>query len=226
MTRPEPRDALTSVATLIDPVRRRLFELVSSETAPVSRDRASAAIGISRALAAFHLDRLVEAGLLVTEFRRLTGRSGPGAGRPSKLYRRAASTLEVSIPPRRYGLAASWLADAVGAAGPASVLRERAHRHGTQLGDEARQAAGAAADRDALLAAGVERLSAEGYAALVDDDQIRLANCPFDEIARQHRELICGEMNRALLEGFAAALHPDLVAALEPRPGACCMVVR
>lgn len=225
MTASSSSDALTSLSALTDPLRRQLFEHVATQADAVSRDQAAHAVGITRALAAFHLDRLVDAGLLIPEFRRLTGRSGPGAGRPSKLYRRSPRTIELSVPPRRYGLAATWLADALGADTPADVLRDRARRYGRQLGEEAHAAAGADADRATLLAAGVERLSAEGYAAVVEDGRIRLANCPFDELARQHRGLICGEMNRALLEGFAAALHPELGASFEPSAGACCMIV-
>ena len=79
----------------------------------MSKDQAAAALGVARSVAAFHLDRLVDDGLLVAEYRRLTGRQGPGAGRPAKLYRRAERGVAVSVPPRRYDLAALLLARAV-----------------------------------------------------------------------------------------------------------------
>lgn len=220
------RDPLASLAVLGDPVRRALFDFVTAGRDAVSRDEAAQGLGIARSLAAFHLDRLVAAGLLTAEFRRLSGRTGPGAGRPSKLYRRVEHDLEVSLPPRRYRLAAGWLADAFGQELPGDALREVAREHGRQLGREARRAAGEDALRLALLEAGVARLNQEGYAARLEDAEIRLENCPFDDLARSHQELICGEMNRALFEGFAASLGPSLIAALEPRTGACCMVVR
>ncbi|MDQ3641298.1 MAG: helix-turn-helix domain-containing protein, partial [Actinomycetota bacterium] len=79
---------LAALAALGDPLRRRLYRFVGGQDHPVGRDEAAAGVGISRSTAAFHLDRLVDDGLLDAEFRRLTGRRGPGAGRPAKLYRR------------------------------------------------------------------------------------------------------------------------------------------
>jgi Predicted transcriptional regulator len=107
----------------------------------------------------------VAAGLLDAEFRRLTGRSGPGAGRPSKLYRRSAREIEVSLPERRYRLAASWLAEAFGRDDPADALHTLAHLHGEQLGSEARLAAGQDPSPAELLDAGVARLNHEGFDA-------------------------------------------------------------
>ncbi len=219
-------DELATLATLSEPARRRLFDYVSSQADAVSRDAAAQALGMTRSLVAFHLDRLVASGLLDAEFRRLTGRSGPGAGRPSKLYRRSAREIEVSLPEGRYRLAAGWLAEAFARDVPTDALRMLAHDHGEQLGKEARLAAGEDPSASDLLDAGVARLSQEGFAARRGDGEIRLNNCPFDAIAREHRDLVCHEMNRSLLEGFAAGLGGSLVAAFEPRLNACCMVVR
>src|SRR5438874_1639871 len=98
--RDQARD-LAALALLDEPTRRRLYEYVSGHSEPVGRDQAAAALGITRELAAFHLDRLVEAGLLDASYRRLSGRQGPGAGRPAKLYLRADRDLSVSFPERR-----------------------------------------------------------------------------------------------------------------------------
>src|SRR5437868_8151395 len=100
-------------SALADPVRRELYRWVVAQAEPVSRDQAASGAGVPRHTAKFHLDRLVDQGLLETEFRRLTGRAGPGAGRPAKLYRRAARELAVSLPPRHYDTAADLLASAV-----------------------------------------------------------------------------------------------------------------
>ncbi len=217
---------LEAVALLNEPARRRLYGYVTSQPAPVSRDAAAAALGISRSLAAFHLDRLAEAGLLAVEFRRLTGRTGPGAGRPSKLYGRSPIQIEVTVPPRRYRMAAGWLAEAFGRDMPAAALRDLAREHGVELGERARERA-ANGSRAEVLETGAAVLTEEGFAAHVDaEGRILLENCPFDAIAREHRELVCGEMNRALLEGFALGLGGEsLHATLAPREGACCMVV-
>ena len=58
---------LEKLAPLADKVRRRLYEHVVAQGAPVDRDAAAGALGIGRPLAAFHLDRLAEAGLLDVE---------------------------------------------------------------------------------------------------------------------------------------------------------------
>src|SRR6058998_2069336 len=100
---------LEDLSVLADPVRRALYLHVLSRNDDVSRDQAARALRISRALAAFHLDKLVEAGLLEVSFRRLSGRSGPGAGRPSKLYRRSPQQIDMTLPARRYELAARLL---------------------------------------------------------------------------------------------------------------------
>ena len=111
-----PVDPIDALASLAEPTRRRLYDLVASAGGGfVGRDEAARTLGIGRPLAAFHMDRLVEAGLVVAEFRRLSGRSGPGAGRPAKVYRRAASTVEVSLPERRYATAATIFATALAA---------------------------------------------------------------------------------------------------------------
>ncbi|MGH8978929.1 MAG: transcriptional regulator, partial [Acidimicrobiia bacterium] len=106
-------ERIAGVASLAEPQRRALYRYVVSRDAPVGKDEAAAAMGVARSVAAFHLDRLVTDGLLTAEFRRLTGRQGPGAGRPAKLYRRVEGDVSVSLPSRRYELAAALLAAAV-----------------------------------------------------------------------------------------------------------------
>lgn len=209
-------DAMTAVAALGDPVRRRLYRFVGGQDHAVSRDEAAAGAGISRSAAAFHLDRLVEDGLLEAEFRRLTGRQGPGAGRPAKLYKRAAEEISVSLPARRYELAAGLLAAAVseatGTGEPVGPILERLAR--------ARGAALAAASRSAPA---VDTLAGEGYEPRVADREIVLANCPFHALVTEHPELVC-RMNLAVLEGLCAALPgPRLTARLEPADNACCV---
>src|SRR5438132_924455 len=100
---------LERLAMLREPTRNRLYEFVERQAHPVSRDEAAAAIGITRELAAFHLDRLVDVGLLRAEYRRLGGRTGPGAGRTSKLYRRSRHQVQVSLPHRDHELLARLL---------------------------------------------------------------------------------------------------------------------
>src|SRR5215217_770750 len=117
---PEAGNALDRIAALAEPVRRRLYELVARSAIPVDRETAANALSIGRPLAAFHLDRLVRAGLLAVEYRRRSGRTGPGAGRPAKFYLRPASEeISIDLPPRSYSVAADILAAGVERAGPA-----------------------------------------------------------------------------------------------------------
>jgi predicted ArsR family transcriptional regulator len=184
----------------------------------VSRDEAAEGLAIARSAAAFHLDRLVDDGLLEAEFRRLGGRRGPGAGRPTKLYRRAPGEIEVTLPARRYGLAAGLLAAAVTesdetGAPVGTVVFEVARRRGVEL------AATAAGGRRGPI----EVLAAEGYEPHRRGEDVVLANCPFHVLATEHPALVCG-MNLALLGGFVGALpESGLEARLEPSEGHCCV---
>ena len=227
---PHRFDAIEAVAQLEEPNRRRLYDLVVGSRDPVGRDDAVAALGMSRELAAFHLDRLVEAGLLETEFRRRGGRTGPGAGRPAKLYRRATRGVEVSLPRRSYDVAAEVMATALDRLAGAPVRRvvtDVARERGTARGREARQNAGRRPGRRRLRAGLEEVLRAAGYEPVTDprDGTIVLRNCPFDSLVTNHRELTCG-MNLAWAEGVVSALG-DAGASLElaPQPGRCCVLV-
>lgn len=201
-----------AVAVLGDPVRWRLYGYVVAQDHEVGRAEAADAAGVGRPLAAFHLDRLAEAGLLDVVFRRPPGKGGPGAGRPAKLYRRSAADHAVSLPPRDYATPAALLAEVVETLGAEAGLEEAARRHG--------RSAGAAAD------GGVEEvLLRQGYAPYREGGTIRLRNCPFDALARDFPPLTCG-MNLALLEGLLEGLgEAGLAARLRPRPGECCVEI-
>src|SRR5918996_4084653 len=128
---------LAQLASLEDGTRRRLYEFVAAQRQPASRDEVSAALGIDRSLAAYHLDKLVEHGLLTASFARPEGRGGPGAGRPAKHYERAATEVQVSLPARDYRLVADLLARAIEADGDGAVreaVTSAAEQHGRELG--------------------------------------------------------------------------------------------
>jgi predicted ArsR family transcriptional regulator len=229
MTETRPATDIEAIALLDEPVRRTLYEWVVREGRPVGRDEAAAATGVSRTLAAFHLDRLAAVGLLTTEFRRLSGRTGPGAGRPAKLYSRADREVRVSLPERRYHVAAGLMADALEASsggasgGPPESLRAAAHRMGSEVGSAARAAAGRRPSRARRRAALVETLSERGYEPRERDGILRLGNCPFDALVDDHRDLVCG-MNLALAEGILDGLGDErLSARLDRQPGLCCV---
>src|SRR5918996_1882419 len=186
---------LTGLAGLGDPVRRALYRYVAERGVPVSRDDAAQAAGISRPLAAYHLDKLVDDGLLAARYQRRSGRQGPGAGRPAKHYVRADRQIELSLPARDYAALAELLARAV-EADPSGAAKAALQRAAATLGAEiAAEAAGraeAGGDPDQALAAVRRALDARGYEPYDEPDgTIRLRNCPFDRIAAQHRELVC-----------------------------------
>ena len=228
MARHDFSASVAGVASLAEPQRRDLYQLILQRGDAISKDEAAAALGVARSVAAFHLDRLVADGLLTTEFRRLTGRQGPGAGRPAKLYRRAEAEVSVSLPARQYDLAAGLLAaavsDAIRTGTPVGeALTRVATEYGRELGNRARQEAGKRPSRRALLEAALAVLEEQGYEPRVRGDEVVLANCPFHALVDEQRDLVCG-MNHDLLAGMANAVGDDVLAArLEPSAGNCCV---
>lgn len=222
------RDAIAVAALLSEPLRRALYDHVVGRDESVDRDEAAAATGIGRPLAAFHLDRLVAGGLLEVEYRRRNGRSGPGAGRPAKFYRRAQGlTIELSFPARRYRLAAEILADGLGRHSNDAVLgdvRVAARERGAALGAAGRSGRPLRRrSKRALRAELISVLAGEGFEPIDDGQEIRLRNCPFDVLAAEHRGLTCS-MNLALLEGLAAGVgDAGLDAVARPVAGSCCV---
>jgi predicted ArsR family transcriptional regulator len=227
---------LASLSSLDDPLRRRLYEVVTSHPGPVSRDEAASEAGIGRALAVYHLDKLVESGLLTASYQRPPGRRGPGAGRPAKVYARSDREFAVTVPPREYELAARLLVQAV-EADPSersrAVLAEAARRLGAELGRAFERDADErdAGERDAGERDAGERdvqgvLTQQGYEPCGGaDGVIRLRNCPFHQLTEQHREVVCG-MNLALVEGLVDGLGAGgLRPVLDPQPGHCCVAI-
>ena len=222
---------LTGLAGLGDPLRRALYRHVADRGVPVSRDDAAHTAGISRPLAAYHLDKLVDDGLLEARYQRRSGRRGPGAGRPAKHYVRANRQIELSLPARDYAALAELLAGAVEAdhSGAAQAALNRvAASLGAELGDEAAAHPGADGHPDQVLTAVRQALAARGYEPHDDPDgTIRLRNCPFDRIAAQHRQLVCGA-NHAMLQALTDRLAgdpPTVRAVLDPQPGRCCVTL-
>ncbi|CAM5326272.1 helix-turn-helix transcriptional regulator [Streptomyces avidinii] len=219
---------IDAIAALQDPVRRRLYEYVAAQGREVGRNEAAEAAGVARTLAAHHLDKLVQAGLLESGSRRLTGRSGPGAGRPAKVYTRARAERSVSLPARDYRTAAELLAEAAEEVGLDAVLCASARRRGEALRGSAAPCGGLAEAMEVLAARGYEPhleggkdvQDAEGEAAA---RVVRMRNCPFHAVAERFPPLVCG-MNLALLEGLLGADGP-VRARMDARPGECCVVV-
>jgi predicted ArsR family transcriptional regulator len=214
---------VSAVAALDEPTRRRLYDHVVRRSGPVSRDDAAADLGLPRTTAAFHLDRLVEEGLLDVVFERRTGRTGPGAGRPAKLYRRSVGEVAVSLPERHYALAGQLLAAALeevdrSGDSPRTALGRRAYTMGYDIARAAR-----AADDVDPRAVTVAVLEDHGYEPRVEGPDLALVNCPFHALAKDHTDLVCG-MNLRLLEGVLDGVGcTGLAAQLRPSPDHCCV---
>jgi predicted ArsR family transcriptional regulator len=221
-----------SLGALEDDVRRRMYLFIRDQGRPVSRDEAAKEAGISRKLAAFHLDKLVDRGLLKAHYARPPGRGGPGAGRPSKLYEPAGDELSLSIPERRYDLVGQILVDAIESRGPGESAPDAARRVARQAGEEL----GRAVRRvHRLRPAGSERALSLAEEVLRDqgfephegaEGELALRNCPFHALAQRAPELVCG-LNQAFVDGLLRGLGNETVeAALEPQPGQCCVKLR
>lgn len=212
------------IGALADETRRALYAHVVGQREPVGREQAATAVGVAVHSASFHLDRLVDEGLLDVEYRRLTGRTGPGAGRPSKLYLRSGREFAVSLPPRRYDLVGDILASAVDRATHgtplAESLQECAHEEGVTMGRTA------GPDPDPSLNTLAAVLGTQGYEPTIVDGAVVLANCPFDALAQKHTDLVCS-LNRSFVQGVAEGLGcGDVVASLEPQRETCCVRAR
>ncbi|MFF3841707.1 helix-turn-helix transcriptional regulator [Streptomyces sp. NPDC001930] len=226
----EDTQDIDAIAMLQDPVRRRLYEYVVAQGREVGRNEAAEASGVARTLAAHHLDKLADAGLLESGSRRLTGRSGPGAGRPAKVYTRARAERSVSLPARDYRTAAELLAEAAEQAGLDAGLRAAARRRGEELRGSAAPCGDLEEARKTLAARGYEpHLEAPEQAAHTEHAEdaagatLRMRNCPFHAVAERFPPLVCG-MNLALLEGLLGT-DGSVRARMDARPGECCVVV-
>lgn len=204
-----------SVSALADPVRRALFDHVRRQHRPVTREEAADACGVSRNLAAFHLDKLAETGLLRTAYEAPADRPR-GRGRTPKVYS-AGDDFEVVIPPRRYELIASVLAAAVARqpADAGQAAREEAYARGQLRSSSVKGLDAAAQTLDDL---GFEPALESG-----ETDRLILRNCPFHALAAEQTDLVCG-LNHAYVEGLLSN-DPSLTARLAPRPDACCVEI-
>ena len=219
------RDTVAGLSSLDEPLRRRLYDYVCEQAAPVSREQASAAADIGRTLAAYHLDKLAQAGLLSTHHQHPGGPS-PGPGRPAKLYRRSAREFSVSVPPRDYELLANLLVQSV-RRDPTGTVRnavgEAAEQAGRDAAVTARSTQSANEDPTTIL---THALRSRGYQPSVGANcEIELRNCPFHRIAQAHQDIVCG-LNLRLIQGLVEESGGDRSqATLAPLPGRCCVVI-
>ena len=210
------------IALLAEPVRRALYRFVAAQSESVSREEVASGTDVPLHSAKFHLDKLVDDGLLDVEFRRPPGRGGPGAGRPSKLYRRSTREVSVSVPERRYELAGRLLAQGISDAEREGIpipeaLSRTTREAGRSIGrttSRGTKLKGRSGIRDATCRA----LEDCGYEPHSDSSGVILSNCPFHSLAEEYTELVCG-MNLDLIDGMLSCLRrAGLEATLDPAP--------
>lgn len=227
MVKVEGPSELDALAALKDPLRSEVYRYVAGRQEPAGREEVATALDLPRSVAAFHLDKLASAGLLDVEYRRPPGRSGPGAGRPAKLYRRSGREFSVSVPDRSYDLAGLLLAESVASAhadgaDPIETAQKVSRAHGVEVGR--RRPPVRPSSRGGRQAV-VDALREEGYEPRVEGRTVVLSNCPFHRLADRQRNLICG-MNLELVSGLIEGMGvTGLQPCLRPAPDRCCVVV-
>ncbi len=223
---PAPDVSWEHAELLAEPTRRAVFEAVRAARRATTRDEVAEKVGIQRRLAAFHLDRLADAGLLSVTYARPDGRTGPGAGRPAKRYDARHAQVTLSVPPRRHDLVGRLLARAV-AENPldaADRAGQLAEDEGRRMG-ELRRPTGRPSSATTLAAAS-DALAAIGYEPERERSALRLRNCPFHDVMESAPELICA-LNHRLITGLLAGLEAPrhVHAELQPTPGQCCVTI-
>jgi predicted ArsR family transcriptional regulator len=206
---------------LAEPRRRAVFALLRRRSSPATRDEVAAELGLDRKLAAHHLDRLAGAGLLLVTYQRPPGRSGPGAGRPAKHYALAEPEVSMSVPARRYDLAARIFAAALTSEEPRTALAEVAVAEGRQIADALTLPEESRPVRRAAIA-----LDALGYAPQETAEGITLQNCPFHALLDVSTDLVCGtniDFCRGLLDGLGVG--DAVTPVLDPAPDERCCVL-
>jgi predicted ArsR family transcriptional regulator len=225
MLRGLKRDA-AALGALEDDLRRSLYLIVRAQGRPVTREEAATVAGVSRKLAAFHLDKLVDRGLLVATYARPPGRGGRGAGRSSKYYEPSDREFDVTIPERRYDVLGSVFLRALRSLkGNESAAGRAAEETGLEMGRAERKRLGIAPPGpERTMAVATRVLEEAGYEPYRDDDGcVRMRSCPFHALAEQDRGLVCG-MNERLIDGIVRGLGNETVGVvLDPVPGQCCV---
>jgi predicted ArsR family transcriptional regulator len=226
MPKPTFAERLDALASLREPIRAQLYQYVGQRLAAVSRDEAAAAVGVSRSVAAFHLDKLVEVGLLRAEFRRLSGRSGRGAGRPSKLYQRSRREFAFSLPERNHELLARLLSESMSPSGDSTRTDDAASQYGQSLGARSRQRISRRVSPQRLAGCVAEVMDSLGFEPVQSDSNtIWALNCPFDPLSRRYPAVVCGTAI-AIARGVIMGVGVENISVTrDARPDRCCVVL-
>ena len=197
-----------------DPALRSTVLLVRAAPKPLTADDVAEQLDISRSVARWRLERLVDAGLVAVEFERRNGRSGPGAGRPAKTYAAAPETSAVEFPPRRYEALVGRLLDALPQRGRAKQLDRVGYAFGLELGEAARLRPGSTVRASVeRLCRGLGRLGFQAAVESVADDEavIVSATCPLRPVVVSDTE--ARALDAGMWRGLVAAAAGPTAAA-------------
>ena len=151
-------------------------------------------------------------------------RDGTQVTHPAKV----AAEVALSVPERRYDLAALLMARAIELStqepGPVTeVLGDVARDYGRTIGAGAHRSGEGAVPSSMELV--VELLAQHGYEPRSEEGTVTLGNCPFHAVAEEHRGLVCG-MNFELVKGLVGTAGlPGVAVRLDPAPGRCCVTL-
>jgi len=212
-------------------MRKRIYDLIRKAHHAVSREDVAKEIGISRKLAAFHLDKMADRGLLKSHYARPPGRRGPGAGRSAKYYEPSDLEIQVSIPERRYDLAGELLLEAVRSHRSDETAAEAAFRvardRGFATGQEVRRTRRLRPlGPERTLGIAEEILDQHGFEPYRDTPGVlALKNCPFHAFAQTAPDLMC-RMNQSFIDGLLRGLGNESIEAdLACKVGDCCVTL-
>jgi predicted ArsR family transcriptional regulator len=214
---PSLSTSITAIAALEDELRGSMYFYIRRARRPITRDEAAASVGISRKLAAFHLDKLVDVGLLHADYEP----TGPvrRVGRTPKVYRPTDLEIRVAIPQRTQDVLTEILLDAVLSGTAGECARDAAVRAARRRGERL-----AAEEPVGTLAAAENMLCQHGFEPFRQtDDRVRLRNCPFHPLAARAPDLVCG-LNHAFLSGYFDGT--GVRAVVSPHAGECCVELR
>ncbi len=220
-------EEIASISALDDPIRMRLYTFVTGASGWINRDQAALELGIARHVAKFNLDKLEEDGLLEVEYKRPSGRQGPGAGRPAKYYRRSPREISVTLPERHYDFAGTLLARAIVESKEigtpiVDAVHKSARIAGRSIAKEVSDRVAATSNETTVIEGISEILAEHGYEPKIEPAGISLLNCPFHSLAQEYTSLLCG-MNEDLINSLLEELPTQLHALLQPEAGRCCV---
>lgn len=205
-------------AALGDPTRRAIYIAVRESAEPVTSASIAEIFGIHPNVARHHLDKLAKDGYLKVSFRRPSGRSGPGAGRPAKCYEPTGKVIDVHFPTKRYDVLVELLVRIIQRVAP-EQLTAIAEEVGRDYGRELAAEIGAPGDRGyaEAIRAVAKALTGLGFAAKGDASHQRLvlSNCPFGEAATGYPEVVCS-LDRGIVAGLFESLGTECEPVLHP----------